>query len=94
MYSRYWRNKAPRWAGSQGYIRLIVSDKSKANKSKANKSKANRSKANTSKANRSKAMEEPALQRACLTRSSQAQAHMPRETRWLIDPLAINPILL
>ena len=84
MYGRYWRNKAPHWAGSQGSIRLIVSDKSKANKSKANKSKANRS----------KAMEEPALQRACLTRSSQAQAHIPRETRWLIDPLAINPILL
>jgi hypothetical protein len=58
MYGRYWRNKAPHWAGSQGYIRLIVSDKSKANKSKANKSKANRS-----KANRSKAMGEPALQR-------------------------------
>ena len=89
MYGRYWRNKAPHWAGSQGSIRLLVSDKSKANKSKANKSKANRS-----KAIRSKAMEEPALQRACLTRSSQAQAHMPRETRWLSDLLAINPILL
>ena len=89
MYGRYWRNKAPHWAGSQGSIRLVVSDKSKANKSKANKTKANRS-----NANRSKVMEEPALQRACLTRSSQAQAHMPRGTRWLIDPLAINPILL
>jgi hypothetical protein len=64
MYGRYWRNEALRWAGGQGSVRLIVSDKSKANKSKEMKS----------------LDEEPALQRACLARSSQAQAHIPRGT--------------